>query len=156
MNMNLTLVGQAISFAIFVFICMKYIWPFITKALEERQKRIAESLDAASRATRDLELAREKAAQVLRENKQQASTIIEEAHKTANQMIEDAKLAAKVEGDKMIAFAKGEIAQEISQAKEALRAELSNLVVLGASQILQEDVDSKVHSKIIDDLVARL
>lgn len=156
MNMNLTLAGQAISFAIFVYICMKFIWPYIIKALEERQKRIAESLDAASRATRDLELAREKAAQVLRENKQQASLIIEEANKTATQMIEEAKLAAKTEGEKMIAFAKGEIAQEISQAKEALRAEVSGLIVMGASQILQEDVDAKVHAKILDDLVARL
>lgn len=156
MNVNATLVGQAISFAIFVYICMKFIWPYIIKALEDRQTRIANSLDAASRATRDLELAQEKATQVLRETKQQATTIIEEANKTANRMIEEAKLAAKVEGDKMLARAKGEIEQEINLAREALREQISDLVILGSTQILQKDVDAEMHENIIDDLIARL
>ena len=88
MNLNLTLVGQAISFAIFVWFCMKYVWPPVTEAMHARQKKIADGLDAASRASRDLELAQEKAGQQLREGKEQAALIIEQANKRANQIVE--------------------------------------------------------------------
>ena len=91
MNLNLTLIGQAIAFAVFVWFCMKYVWPPVMQALQERQKKIADGLDAASRATRDLELAQEKADETLRESKEQAQQILEQANKRANQIVEEAR-----------------------------------------------------------------
>ena len=91
MNINLTMIGQAIAFFIFVVFCMKYVWPPISNALHERQKKIADGLDAASRASRDLELAEQQASETLRESKEQAAEILEQAHKRSTQMIDEAR-----------------------------------------------------------------
>ena len=136
MNLNLTLIGQAIAFAVFVWFCMKYVWPPVMQALQERQKKIADGLDAASRATRDLELAQEKADETLRESKEQAQQILEQANKRANQIVEEARDNARAEGERIIAGARSEIDQEINRAKEELRAQVSLLAVAGAERIL--------------------
>nr|WP_281504502.1 MULTISPECIES: F0F1 ATP synthase subunit B [Chromohalobacter] len=154
--MNLTLIGQAIAFAVFVWFCMKFVWPPVMQALQERQKKIADGLDAASRATRDLELAEEQAAEQLKESKEQAAEIIEQAHKRANQMIEEARDNARLEGERMIESARGEIEQETQRAKEELRAQVATLAIQGAERILDSSIDEAKHRELVDKLAAEL
>lgn len=156
MNINMTLIGQTIAFAIFVWFCTKYVWPPISNALHERQKRIADGLDAASRATRDLELAQERANETLRESKEQASQILEQANKRSSQMIEEAREQARSEGERIVASARAEIDQEVQRAKEELRAQVSHLAVSGAERVLEASVDEKAHRKLLDKLAAEL
>jgi F-type H+-transporting ATPase subunit b len=155
-NINLTLFGQTIAFAIFVWFTMKYVWPPITQAMQERQKKIAEGLDAAGRAQRDLDLAQEKASQTLRDTKEQATQIIEQANKSANLIVEEAKDQARSEGERLITAAKAEIEQEVNRAKDELRAQVAVLAVQGAEQILESEVDSKAHSELVNKLAAQL
>jgi F-type H+-transporting ATPase subunit b len=155
-NLNLTLIGQAISFAIFVWFCMKFVWPPVIAALEERSKKIADGLEAANRASRDLELAQEKAAQTLRESKGQAAEIIEQANKRANQIIDEAKEQALTEGQRLRTAAQSEIEQDVMRAKEALRAQVSVLAVTGAEKILGAIVDEKAHSELVEKLAQEL
>lgn len=156
MNINLTIIGQAIAFAIFVMFCMKYVWPPITAALAERKKKIAEGLDAAERAARDLELAKEKAASNMRESKEQAAAIIEQANKRANQIIDEAKEQATEEANRVKAAAQAEIEQEANRAKEALRGQVAALAVAGAEKILEASIDEKAHAQLVDKLAAEL
>jgi F-type H+-transporting ATPase subunit b len=155
-NLNLTLIGQAIAFAVFVWFCMKFVWPPVMQALQERQKKIADGLDAASRATRDLELAQEQAAEQLKESKEQAAQIIEQAHKRANQMIEEARDNARLEGERMIESARGEIEQETQRAKEELRTQVATLAIQGAERILDSSIDEAKHRELVDKLAAEL
>lgn len=156
MNLNLTLVGQAISFAFFVWFCMKFVWPPVIAALEERSKKIADGLDAANRASRDLELAQEKATQTLRESKEQAAEIIEQANKRANQIIDEAKEQALADGQRLRDAANSEIEQDVVRAKEALRAQVSQLALIGAEKILGASVDEKAHSELVAKLAQEL
>ncbi|MCZ2721826.1 F0F1 ATP synthase subunit B [Marinomonas sp. 15G1-11] len=156
MNLNLTLFGQAISFAIFVWFCMKYVWPPVIAALEERSKKIADGLEAANRASRDLELAQEQATQALKESKAQAAEIIEQANKRANQIIDEAKEQALTEGQRLRTAAQAEIEQDVMRAKEALRSQVSLLAVTGAEKILGAIVDEKAHSELVEKLAAEL
>lgn len=156
MNINLTIIGQAIAFAIFVVFCMKYVWPPITGALAERKKKIAEGLDAADRAERDLRLAQEKAAADMRDSKEQSAAIIEQANKRANQIIDEAKEAAVAEADRIKQAAAAEVEQEVNRAKEALRVQVSALAVAGAEKILEASVDEAAHAKLVDKLAAEL
>lgn len=156
MNLNLTLLGQAISFFIFVWFCMKYVWPPVIAALDERSKKIADGLEAANRASRDLELAQEKATQTLRESKGHAAEIIEQANKRANQIIDEAKEQALTEGQRLRTAAQSEIEQDVMRAKEALRAQVSVLAVTGAEKILGAIVDEKAHSELVEKLAQEL
>jgi len=155
-NINLTIIGQAIAFFIFVVFCMKYVWPPLTSALAERKKKIAEGLDAAERAERDLKLAQEKATDNLRESKEQAAAIIEQANKRANQIVDEAKEQAREEANRVKAAAEAEIEQEINQAKEALRAQVAALAIAGAEKILEASVDEKAHAQLVEKLAAEL
>lgn len=156
MNINMTLIGQTIAFAIFVWFCIKYVWPPISNALHERQKRIADGLDAASRASRDLEVAQEQANQTLRESKEQASEILEQANNRSAQIIEDAREEARAEGERMIAGARAAIDQDMQRAREELRSQVADLAVLGAERVLESAVDEKAHRKLLDNLAAEL
>ena len=156
MNINMTLIGQTIAFAIFVWFCIKYVWPPISTALHERQKKIADGLDAASRASRDLELAQEQAAQTLRESKEQASQILEQANKRSAQIVEEARENARTEGERLVAGARAEIEQETQRAKEELREQVSHLAIIGAERVLESSVDEKAHRKLLDELAAEL
>lgn len=156
MNINMTLIGQTIAFAIFAWFCIKYVWPPLSNALHERQKKIADGLDAASRASRDLELAQEQASQTLRESKEQASQILEQANKRSAQIVEEAREQARTEGERLVAGARSEIDQEIVRAKEELRTHVSQLAVKGAEQILEETIDDTAHRKLLDKLAAEL
>ena len=156
MNINLTLFGQTFAFAIFVWFCMKFVWPPITKAMQERQKKIAEGLDAAGRAQQDLKLAQEKVTNTLRETKEQATQILEQANKHANAIIEEAKQQARAEGERLVNAARAEIEQEVNRAKDQLRAQVAALAVLGAEKILESQVDAKVHNDLVEKLASQL
>lgn len=150
MNMNLTLIGQSITFAVFVWFCMKFVWPPIVNALEARKKQIADGLAAADRGKHELELAAKRASESLREAKQKSAEIIAQAEKRATQMIEEAKNNAKEEGERMIAAAKAEIEQESHRAREALRGDVAALVVAGASKILRREVNPQAHADLLE------
>lgn len=156
MAINLTLLGQLIAFAIFTWFCMKFVWPPITAAMDARQKKIAEGLDAAGRAERDLKLAQEKAAEMLRETKQSAAEIIEKANKTANDIVEEAKQQARSEGERLLEGAKAEIEIEVNRVKEELRNQVSVLAVAGAEKILGATVDAKAHNDLVEQLAKEL
>lgn len=156
MNLNLTLIGQSVGFALFVFFCMKYVWPPITAALRERQTKITAGLEASKRAERDLELAQEKVGEQLKQAKEQAAEIIDQANKRGGQIVEEAKVQAREEGERLKAAALAEIEQETNRAKEALRAEVAELVVSGAEQVLGSSVDAGKHGEFLDKLAAGL
>ncbi len=156
MNINLTILGQIISFAIFVWFCMRFVWPALIAAMEERQKKIADGLDAADRALRDLELAQDKATDQLKEAKLQAAALIEEAKKRSTQIIEESKDKAREEGERLKAAAQADIAQEMNRAREELRGQLATLVVAGAEKILERAIDRDANRDLIDELAAQL
>jgi len=156
MNMNLTIFGQMISFAIFVYLCMKYVWPPLTAALAERQKKIAEGLDAADKAARELADAEQSVATALQESKAQAATLIEQANKRASQIVDEAKETAQAEGDRIKAAAAADVEQEVNRAKEALRAQVATLAVAGAKKILGASIDVNNHKELVNKLAAEL
>jgi F-type H+-transporting ATPase subunit b len=156
MNINLTLIGQSIAFAIFVWFCMKFIWPPVVKALEERKKSIADGLAAAERGLKEQELGEKRAAEVIKQAKGKAADIIAGAEKRGGEIVDGAKQDAKTEGERIIAAARSEIEQEMNRAREALRGEVSTLATAGAAQILGKEVDASVHSKMLDELAAQL
>lgn len=156
MNINATMIGQVIWFALFVFFCMKWVWPPISKALDERKQKIADGLSAADRAGRDLELAQEKATASLREAKEKAAEIIDQANRRANQILEEAKVAARAEGERIIAQAHAEIDREINGARERLRQEVAALALAGAEKVLASEVNRDAHGKMLEQLAAEL
>ncbi|MCK0536874.1 F0F1 ATP synthase subunit B [Alcanivorax quisquiliarum] len=156
MNINATLLGQVIWFALFVWFCMKFVWPPIIGALTERKQKIADGLNAADRAARDLELAQAKASSNLHEAKEKAAEIIEAANRRANQILDEAKANAKAEGDRLVAKAQAEIEQEINQAREQLRKEVSALALQGAEQVLGAEVNRDAHKQLLEQLAAEL
>ena len=150
MNINMTLIGQSITFALFVWFCMKFVWPPIVNALEARKKQIADGLAAADRGRHELELAARRASESLHEAKQKSAEIIANAEKRALQLIDESKNAAKEEGDRMIAAAKAEIEQESHRAREALRADVAALVVAGAGKVLRREVNPQAHADLLE------
>jgi F-type H+-transporting ATPase subunit b len=155
-NINATLIGQSVAFFIFVMFCMKFVWPPVITAMRERQKKIADGLDAASRATRDLELAHEKVGQQLREAKTQAAEIIEQAKKRGTQLVDEARDQARVEAERVKAQAQAEIEQELNGVKDALRAQLGSLAVSGAEKILSVTIDQNAHAELVAKLAAEI
>lgn len=156
MNLNLTLIGQSLTFIVFVLFCMKYVWPALLSIMQERENKISEGLNAAERAGKDLELAQNKAVESLSEAKQQAASIIEQANKRASQIVDEATSQAIVEGNRIKAAAEGEITLEISKAREELRGKLAGLVVEGAEKILGSTVDKEAHNAMLNKLSAEL
>ncbi len=156
MNINLTLIGQTIAFAIFVLFCMKYVWPPINQVMQERKKKIAEGLDAAGRAERELQVVQQQVEQALREGKEQAADILDKANKTASSIIEESKQQARAEGEKLIASARSEIDLEVNRARDQLRSQVASLAVQGAEKILESSVDAKAHSDLVDKIASKL
>ena len=156
MNINFTLFSQAMAFAIFIWFTVKFVWPPLMRAIETRQKTIADGLAAGERGRHELELAGHRSADVLREAKQRASDIIAQAEKRASQIIEEAKGAAKDEGNRILVGAKAEVEQEVFRARETLRQQVADLAVAGASKILHREVDSKTHADLLTSLKAEL
>ena len=156
MNFNATLIGQMISFAIFVWFCMKYICPPLMAALEERNARITEGLAAAERGQKDLEQAQAKVSENLNEAKQQAQEIINQAQKRANEIVDGAKDIARDEADKIKTAATADIDQQINSAREQLRKEVSAIAIAGAEQILKREVNADAHAAVLDELVTQI
>ena len=156
MNINLTLIGQSIAFLFFVWFCYAFVWKFIRQAMDEREKQIADGLEAADRAGRDLELAQEKAARHLKEAKAEAAAIIEAANKRANQIVDEAKEQARVEGDRIKSAAQAEVEQEVVRAREQLRSQVAKLVLVGAEKVLEASIDEARHKEMVDKLAAGL
>lgn len=156
MNINATLIGQAISFAFFVWFCMKFVWPPIMAALEERKKKIADGLAAAERGKHEQELAEQRAKEVISEAKQEASNIIAQAQKRASEIVEEAKETARTEGERIVTAANAEIEQEVNRAKEHLRGQVVSIAVAGAGKVLNRELDDKAHDELLKDLVSQI
>jgi F-type H+-transporting ATPase subunit b len=156
MDINVTLIGQMITFAIFVVFTMKFVWPPLRKALDERREKIADGLASAERASRDLEVAKRQSAEVLREAKAKATEIVEASYVRAHKVDEQAKEEAIVSANKIKNMAMAEIDQEKVRAKEELRTELVALVIAGASKIISAQVDEKASNEILRDFVAKV
>ena len=156
MNINLTLFGQMVTFAIFVWFCMKFVWPVIFLSMEERQQKISEGLDAADRAVRDLEAAKSKATDQMKEAKKEAASIVDQANKRASQIVDEAKQQAVAEGDRLKVAAEAEIEQEVNRAKEELRASVAGLALAGAEKVLEASIDDKANRALVDDLASQL
>jgi F-type H+-transporting ATPase subunit b len=155
-NINLTLIGQMVFFALFVLFCMKYVWPPILAAMQERAEKIADGLAAADRAGHDLELAQEKAVERLKAAKEEAAGIVDASHKRANQIVDEAKDQARIEGDRLKEAAQAEIDQEVNRAREHLRGEVAALALAGAEQVLGAEIDPQRHTALVDKLAAEL
>jgi len=155
-SINATLIGQMITFTLLVWFTMKYVWPPLIEALEERKQKIAEGLSAAEKGQKDVKLAEKRAKKYLKEAKVESANIIALAQKRATDVVEESKATAKLEGEKMILAAKAQIEQEIQQAKENLRKEVSALALKAAEQILQEEIDKAKHKELISKVSEQL
>ena len=152
MNFNLTLFMQAASFLAFIWFCAHFIWPPLMRAIETRQKQIADGLAAGEEGRKELANAEKRMADMLTEAKGKSAEIVATGERFKSETIEQAKIEAKAEGERIIAAAKAEIQQEVARAKEQLRDAVADLAVAGAAKILKKDVDTKVHQ----DLLAQL
>ncbi|EKD44897.1 MAG: F0F1 ATP synthase subunit B [uncultured bacterium] len=149
MNLNLTLLGEMITFVIFVWFTMRFVWPPLMKAMDERREKIANGLASAEKAARDLELAHHKATEILTEAKTQAAHIIEQANQRANHIVEEGKVRAHEEGNRLLAIAKSDIEREHHGARETLIKEVSTFAIMGAEKILQHEVDKGVSDQLV-------
>ena len=156
MNINLTLFAQLISFAIFVWFCKNYVWPPIVAAMEEREKKIADGLNAAEKAGQNLEEAHKQVEAQLVEAKAQAAGILDQANKRAAQIVDEAKEQAVLEGQRLKGAAQADIEQEVNRAKEQLRSQVASLALVGAEKILEASIDENAHSDIVNKLAANL
>lgn len=156
MNINWTLVGQAISFAIFVWFCVKYVWPPILAALEERENRIADGLAAAEKGQQDLANAETRIEDILQEGREKAQEFVNQANKRGDEIVEQAKQTAVDEGERLLTAARSLIDQERNEARESLRGQVASLALAGAEQVLMREVDAKAHSEVLDKLTAEL
>ena len=156
MNINATIIGQMVAFAIFIALTCRYIWQPIIAVMEERTKRIADGLQAADRAEKDLELAKQKVAEQLTTAKKEAAVILDQANKRASEIVEEAKEKARAEGDRLKASAQAEIEQATSRAKEELRSKVVVLALAGAEKILGSSIDQNAHSELVNKLAAEL
>jgi len=156
MNLNLTLIAQAITFTVFIWVTVKFIWPHMLRAIETRQKTIADGLAAAEEGKRSLEVSSKRADEEISKARERATDVLAQAEKRAAQMIEEAKNAAKEEGNREKAAAKAEIAQEVTRAREQLRDHVASLAVAGAEKILRREVDAKAHGELLDSIKKQL
>lgn len=156
MNLNLTLIAQAVAFAIFIWFTVKFVWPPMLRAIETRQKQIADGLAAAEQGRNALEKSTKQADVAINEARGRAAEIIAQAEKRGAQLIEEAKSAAKAEADREKVAAKAEIEQEVSRAREQLREQVAALAVAGAEKILRREVDSRAHADLLDAVKKQL
>lgn len=156
MQINATLIGQALAFAILIWFSYKFVWPPLMRAIENRQQKIAEGLAAADRSKKDLAQAEEKVAEALREARAKANEIIEQAHTRANQIIDQARTEAVAEASRQKALAEAEIAAAANRAKEELRHQVSALAVAGAEKLIRREIDSAAHKALLDELAAEI
>jgi F-type H+-transporting ATPase subunit b len=155
-NLNATFIGQIVAFAIFIYLTQRYVWPPIVAAMEERAKRIADGLQAADKAEKDLELAKHKVVEQLSSAKKEAATIIDQANKRAIEIVEEAKDKARAEAERIKVSAQAEIEQATARAKEELRSKVVVLALAGAEKILESSIDQNAHNELVNKLAAEL
>ena len=156
MNINQTLIVQMLVFGIVIWVVMKFIWPVILGAMNEREKKIAAGLAAAEQGQKDLSEAKSRADEVIKEARTRALAIEAQARTQANQIIEDARKAAALEGEKALASAKSQIELESNRARDSLRGQVVSLAVAGAKRVLEKEIDQKTHGELLDQLAAKL
>jgi F-type H+-transporting ATPase subunit b len=156
MNLNLTLFAQALVFAAFIWFTVKFVWPHMLRAIETRQKTIADGLAAAEQGRRSLESSTREANDAIAQARGHAAEILSQAEKRAVQLIDEARNAAKEEGSREKAAAKAEIAQEVTRAREQLRDHVASLAVAGAERILKREVDAKAHAELLESIKRQL
>lgn len=156
MDFNLTLIGQSIAMLVFVWFCMKFIWPPIMQAIEERRRQIADGLAAAEQGEKKLDKARADAAKIIEEARKQATTILDQAHARANEIVAEGKEAGAKERERQLAAARAEVEQEINRAREELRGQVSAIAVASAEKILNREINKKAHEDILSKLAAEL
>ena len=156
MDITLTIFGQSIAFFVFWWFCAKFVWPLFMNIMDERRQKIADGLEAAARAQKDLELAQAKSTDQLKEAKVQAAALIDQANKRGAQIVDEAKLQAREEAKRIIAGANAEIEQEVNRAKEALRAQVSAIAIAGAEKILERSIDKAANEEMLNKLAAEL
>ncbi len=156
MNINLTLIAQLLSFAVFVWFNVKFVWPPLVRAMDERKAKIAEGLAAAERGQHEQELAEKRAKDTLQKAKQQAAEIAANAEKQAALIIEEAREKAKEEGGRQLAAAEAEIEQATNKARETLRSKVAELAVVGAEKILRKEIDANKHKDIVESLANQI
>jgi F-type H+-transporting ATPase subunit b len=156
MDFNLTLIGQTIAMIVFVWFCMKKIWPPVMAAIEQRRKEIADGIAAGEKGQKELAEARHGSEAILAEARQKAVQVTDLAHKRGNDLIAEAKHTAMAEGQRIVSQAKGEIANEQSRARDGLRKEVSALTLAGAARLLGREVDAQAHAQLLDELAAEL
>lgn len=156
MNFNLTLIAQAITFALFIWFTVAVVWPYLLRAIETRQKTIADGLAEAERGRSSLAEARRERDEILREARERAREIVAQAERSAHQRVEDSKSQARTEGERLVAGAQAQIEQEVQAARQQLREQVAALAVHGAEKILQREVDAKAHARMLDQLKAQL
>ena len=156
MDINLTLIGQTIAMIVFVWFCMKFIWPPLLGAIEERQEKIAEGLAAADQGEQKLEEARAEAEVIVSDARKQATSILDQAHSRANEIVAEGKTDGSKERERQLAAAKAEIEQETNRAREELRGQVSAVALAGAEKILNREIDAKAHDDILGELAQEL
>ena len=156
MSFNLTLIAQAVAFALFIWFTIKFVWPPLLRAIEARQKQIADGLAAGEQGRQSLEVSKKKSDEAIADARSRAAEIIAQAEKRDAQMVEAAKVAAKAEGDREKAAAKAEIQQEAARAREQLRDQVAMLAIAGAEKILRREVDAKAHAELLDGIKKQL
>jgi F-type H+-transporting ATPase subunit b len=156
MSFNLTVIAQALSFALFIWFTVKFVWPPMLRAIEARQKQIADGLAAAEQGRKSLEASSKQADQAIQDARSRAADILAQAEKRGSQVVEEAKVAAKAEGDREKAAAKADIQQEVSRAREQLREQVAALAVAGAEKILRREVDAKAHADLLEVIKKQL
>tara|TARA_R110000868_G_scaffold276747_1_gene536499 strand:+ start:323 stop:793 length:471 start_codon:yes stop_codon:yes gene_type:complete len=156
MDINATIIGQLLTFALLVWFTTKYVWPPVTKVMHDREKTIADGLEAAERSHRELEMAEHKALTIIREARQQANQVIEQANLHSAKLVEEAKSVAKQEGQRIVELAQGDIDREISQAKEILKTHLAKLAIGGAEKIIRRSLDTQAHHDLMNELAAEI
>ncbi len=156
MDINMTLLGQSIAMLVFVWFCMKVIWPPIMDAIEERQTQIVDGLAAAERGQQSLDKAKVEAGDIVDDARKQATTILDQAHARANEIVAEGKADGSKERERQVAAARAEVEQEANRAREELRGQVSAIAVAGAEKILQREIDSKTHEDILSKLAAEL
>jgi len=156
MNINLTLLMQAVAFGLFVWFTAKFVWPPLLRAIERRQKEVAEGLAAAERGRNELAEAGRRSEAELVDAREKAQEIISRAEKRAGQIVDEARQAARAEGERLIAGARAEMDQQATNAKEQLREQVAVLAVAGAEKILRREIDSKAHAALLAQLKQEL
>jgi F-type H+-transporting ATPase subunit b len=156
MQINATLIGQAIAFLILIAFTWKFVWPPLLGAIEARQKKIAEGLAAADRGQQDLEKAKNDALAIVREAHGKASQIIDQASRRAGELVDEARTSASAEGERIVSAARSEIATESARVRGELRAEVAKLAVAGATQVLKREINADAHAALLDELAANI